>query len=88
MLEKVIKLATELDEKHSVERRRLVRMGLNDLKAMMPDLVIFHEDLRERVPENEEEGIQVDRQKVKRSKYCYESDSDETVDMPIDYKVS
>ena len=88
MLENVTKLASELDEKHSIERRRLVKMDLKDLKAMMPELVIFHEDLREHAPKNDKEDIHVARQKVKRSKYYYESDSDDTVDMPIDYKLS
>ena len=87
MYERVSKLVSEMDEKHTLERGQLVKMGLKDLKAMMPELLIFHDDLREQIPKD---GKSVDIELTEINKRYYdESDSDEeTVDMPIDYKVS
>ena len=88
MLENVSKVASAMDEKHATERRRLVKRGLKDVKAMMPHLLIFHEDLREGAPKIEKEDMQADWRQNRRDQYHYESDSDNSNDMPIDYKVS
>ena len=86
MHERVSKLVSELDEKHALERGKLVKMGLKDLKAMMPELLIFHEDLREQIPKDEKNDTEL--KEIKKIYYDEPDSDDETVDMPIDYKVS
>ena len=80
MVENLSKQAELFDKKHTKERWRLVRMDVKDLKAIMPNLTIFHEDLREDLGQN-------NPYTVFQEKTNYDSD-ESTVDMPVDYKIS
>ena len=90
MVELITKQVAEIDKKHGKERLRLVNMDIKDLKATMPHLIIFHEDLKhQELRKREKESVYTNQSNRKTNKYYYESDSDgSTVDMPMDYKVS
>lgn len=89
MIESVTKIVDDLDKKHAKERHRLSNMETKDLLALMPNLVIFHQDLKQGYSEKKEEDEKYATQNIRRMKYYVDSDSDESiVDMPWDAKVS
>ena len=77
MAENLPKTVEEIEKKHTLERWKLSKMNVKDLKAIAPDLTIFDEDLR---PQVSEENYNVPR-------YRFQESSDESdTDMPIYYK--
>ena len=88
LVKSVTTLTLAIDKKHTKERRRLVQMDIKDLRATMPHLTIFHDDLREKTKERgrNEENVSKD---TRNYKYYHDSDSDDSIkDMPVDYKIS
>lgn len=87
MVRSTVEATKALDEEHTKERRRLVTMDIKDLKAMMPQLIIFHKDLR-KAAELEKQNMKDASKTARDKKICSASDVDEnTVDIPMDYKM-
>lgn len=88
-MDSVTKQISEMDHKHALERQRLVETDTKDLKAMLPQLLIFHEDLKETSsnPNNDDKPASRDLKGIKYYDGAFESD-DDTVDMPMDAKIS
>ena len=77
MAENLPRRVKEIEKKQTLERWKLSKMNVKDLKAIAPDLTIFDEDLR---PQAAEENYKVPQ-------YRFQESSDESdVDMPIYYK--
>lgn len=95
LLENLVKSIEEkvyaLDEKHAAERLRLMRMDVIDIKSMMPELIIFHQNVREEFTREKESRNDIPVRTVPSvaKNTINQIDSDECdVDMPMDYKVS
>ena len=77
MAENLPKRLEDIEKKHTLERWKLSKMDVKDLKAIDPDLTIFDEDLRPQV--------EVENYKVSRYRY-HESSDESDMDMPVYYK--